>query len=169
MKKEPKAVYILENGKYTELSYAEFCCREQACPAYADKLFLPLHGRLMEVSAEDYKEFYRQKNRQRYLDRRSAENGDFSYDMLTTDAFNGEDILTAPADDIVERLSLQRTLEELRRIVRSLPEDERKLIVEHFYSGIPQTELARKYGIHQSNISRRLGRILTKIRKMIEN
>lgn len=50
MKKQPKAVYIIENGGYTELTYEEFCRREQICPLYADKLFLPLYGRLMEVS-----------------------------------------------------------------------------------------------------------------------
>ena len=54
MKKQPKAVYIIENGGYTELTYEEFCRREQICPLYADKLFLPLYGRLMEVSKEDY-------------------------------------------------------------------------------------------------------------------
>ena len=61
MKKQPKAVYIIENGGYTELTYEEFCRREQICPLYADKLFLPLYGRLMEVSKEDYAEFYRDK------------------------------------------------------------------------------------------------------------
>ena len=54
MKKQPKAVYIIENGGYTELTYEEFRRREQICPLYADKLFLPLYGRLMEVSKEDY-------------------------------------------------------------------------------------------------------------------
>ena len=41
MKKQPKAVYIIENGGYTELTYEEFRRREQICPLYADKLFLP--------------------------------------------------------------------------------------------------------------------------------
>ena len=81
MKKQPKAVYIIENGGYTELTYDEFRRREQICPLYADKLFLPLYGRLMEVSKEDYAEFYRAKRRQKYLDERSADNGDFSYEM----------------------------------------------------------------------------------------
>ena len=105
MKKEPKAVYIIEGGRYTELSYEEFCRRKQDCPLYADKLFLPLYGRLMEVSIEDYEEFYRQRNRQIYIDRRSSRNGDVSYDALTTDAFNGEDVLIAELPDICSQLS----------------------------------------------------------------
>ena len=82
MKKQPKAVYIIENGGYTELTYEEFRRREQICPLYADKLFLPLYGRLMEVSKKDYEEYYRAKRRQKYLDERSANNGDFSYDTF---------------------------------------------------------------------------------------
>ena len=95
MKKEPKAVYIIENGGYTELTYEEFRRRVQICPLYADKLFLPLYGSLMEVSKEDYEEYYRQRNRQIYIDRRASRNGDVSYNALTTDEFNGEDILRA--------------------------------------------------------------------------
>lgn len=74
MKKQPKAVYIIENGGYTELTYEEFCRREQICPLYADKLFLPLYGRLMEVSkgkAAEQRAFfskYRTKTNESFFD-----------------------------------------------------------------------------------------------------
>lgn len=38
----------------------------------------------------------------------------------------------------------------------------------YFYDEVPQTELARKYGINQSNISRKIGKILLKIKKLME-
>ena len=116
MKKQPKAVYIIENGGYTELTYEEFCRREQICPLYADKLFLPLYGRLMEVSKEDYAEFYRAKRRQKYLDERSADNGDFSYDMLTTDEFSGEDILIAEQPDVCDAVVESIMTDKLRKV-----------------------------------------------------
>lgn len=168
MKKQPKAVYIIENGKYTELTYDEFRRREQICPLYADKLFLPLYGRLMEVSKEDYAEFYRAKRRQKYLDERSADNGDFSFDSLTTDEFNGEDILVDRQLDICETIVERIMTDKLRKAVCSLRKDEQKLITEHFYEGVSQTELAQKYGVNQSNISRKIGRILVKIKKLME-
>ena len=40
---------------------------------------------MKKQSKADYEEYYRAKRRQKYLDERSAENGDFSYDMLTTE------------------------------------------------------------------------------------
>lgn len=168
MKKQPKAVYIIENGGYTELTYEEFRRREQICPLYADKLFLPLYGRLMEVSKEDYTEFYRAKRRQKYLDERSADNGDFSYDMLTTDEFSGEDILSADKPDVCDIVVETMMTDKLREAVCSLRKDEQKLITEHFYEGVSQTELAQKYGVNQSNISRKIGRILVKIKKLME-
>lgn len=115
MKKEPKAVYIIENGGYTELTYEEFRRREQICPLYADKLLLPLYGRLMEVSKEDYTEFYQAKRRQKYLDERSADNGDFSYDMLTTDEFSGEDILIVEQPDVCDTIVESIMTDKLRK------------------------------------------------------
>lgn len=120
MKKQPKAVYIIENGEYTELTYEEFRRREQICPLYADKLFLPLYGRLMEVSKEDYTEFYRAKRQQKYLDERSADNGDFSYDMLTTDEFSGEDILIAEQPDVCDTVVESIMTDKLRKAILKL-------------------------------------------------
>ena len=78
MKKQPKAVYIIENGGYTELTYEEFCRREQICPLYAD-------------------------------------NGDFSYDMLTTDEFSGEDILIAEQPDVCDAVVESIMTDKLRK------------------------------------------------------
>ena len=123
MKKQPKAVYIIENGGYTELTYEEFRRREQICPLYADKLFLPLYGRLMEVSKEDYMEFYRAKRRQKYLDERSADNGDFSYDMLTTDEFSGEDNSPTIEESILQKAvmtAIMETANQNTEVLRTL-------------------------------------------------
>lgn len=82
MKKQPKAVYIIENGGYTELTYEEFCRREQICPLYADKLFLPLYGRLVLrgrnssydslISSYNFKDYSFSKLRERYYEWNSS-------------------------------------------------------------------------------------------------
>ena len=59
MKYAPKKVFILENGNYKEITYGELKQLEQADKSYMDKFFLPLHGMLIEVSEEAYKEYYR--------------------------------------------------------------------------------------------------------------
>lgn len=75
------------------------------------------YGRLMEVSKEDYTEFYRAKRRQKYLDERSADNGDFSYDMLTTDEFSGEDILIAEQQDVCDTVVESIMTDKLRKAI----------------------------------------------------
>lgn len=168
MKKEPKAVYIIENGEYTELTYEEFRRREQICPLYADKLFLSLYGRLMEVSKEDYEEYYRQRNRQIYIDRRASRNGDVSYNALTTDEFNGEDILIAEQPDVCDTVVESIMTDKLKEAILKLTDEEQLLIYRHYYADIPGTELAEIYGVSQQAISKRITKIRAKLKNLLE-
>ena len=169
MNKQPKAVYIIENGGYTELTYEEFLRREQICPLYADKLFLPLYGSLMEVSKEDYEEYYRQRNRQIYIDRRASRNGDVSYNALSTDEFNGEDILIAEQPDVCDTVVESIMTDKLRKAILKLTDEEQLLIYRHYYADIPGTELAEIYGVSQQAISKKIAKIRAKIKKLLEN
>lgn len=65
MKYAPKKVFILDNGSYMELSYEEFCSLKENDVSYADKFFIPLHGMLMEVTEEIYRDFYKSQRRQK--------------------------------------------------------------------------------------------------------
>ena len=168
MKKEPKAVYIIENGGYTELTYEEFRRREQICPLYADKLFLPLYGSLMEVSKEDYEEYYCQRNRQIYIDRRASRNGDVSYNALTTDEFNGEDILIAEQPDVCDTVVESIMTDKLKEAILKLTDEEQLLIYRHYYADIPGTELAEIYGVSQQAISKRIAKIRVKLKNLLE-
>ena len=168
MKKQPKAVYIIENGGYTELTYEEFRRRVQICPLYADKLFLPLYGSLMEVSKEDYEEYYRQRNRQIYIDRRASRNGDVSYNALTTDEFNGEDILIAEQPDVCDTVVESIMTDKLKEAILKLTDEEQLLIYRHYYADIPSTELAEIYGVSQQAISKRIAKIRVKLKNLLE-
>lgn len=168
MKKQPKAVYIIENGGYTELTYEEFRRRVQICPLYADKLFLPLYGSLMEVSKEDYEEYYRQRNRQIYIDRRASRNGDVSYNALTTDEFNGEDILIAEQPDVCDTVVESIMTDKLKEAILKLTDEEQLLIYRHYYADIPGTEPAEIYGVSQQAISKRIAKIRVKLKNLLE-
>lgn len=67
VKYAPRKVYIKESGGYVELSYTDFCRRRQADKGYMDKLFIPVQGCLLEVVREQYADFYRDRERWRYL------------------------------------------------------------------------------------------------------
>ena len=122
----------------------------------------------MEVSKKDYEEFYRARRRQKYIDERSAENGDFSYDILTTDDFNGEDILIDTSQDIGDAVIHKIMLDKLSSSIILLSDDEQKLIREIFYEGLSERKLAEKYGVSQVAIHKRKNKILDKLKKIIE-
>lgn len=163
---EAKCFIKLENG-FEEITYDELLNRADTDPSYIIKKFIPLHGMLMEVSQEEYSEFYKKQNRQKYLRLRSAKNSDVSIDMLTTDEFNGEDILVDYTQD-VEAMAVKRmVINKLYESIFLLPEHERKLIQEHFYFNISEVKLSEIYGVNQSTISRRIDRIVNKLKKLM--
>lgn len=168
MKYIPKKVFIKEDGKYIELSYQEFSVQCGLVPAYSEKHLIPLHGMLMEVSEDDYRDFYKSNRRQKYLNERSEKNGDFSYDMLTTDDFNGEDILVDSSQDIGEIVTDKIMLDKLRQGLFLLSEDEKKFIFEIFGKRLSERELAAEYGISQAAIHKRKDKILKKLRNWIK-
>ena len=167
METSPEKVFVLENGKYAELSYSEFCYRNELVKTYSSKYFIPVHGMLMEVSEDVYREFYKTKRRQKYLEERSAKNGEFSYDMLTTESFHGEDILCCETADAGEIAVRRIMLDRLRQALLLLTEDEQRLVLEIFGEEQSERALAKKYGISQAAIHKRKDRILKKLRKWI--
>lgn len=169
MKYAPKKVFILEDGEYIELSYQEFCAHSESEVTYSNKYFIPLHGMLMEVDKDAYRDFYKSRRRQKYLEERSEANEDFSYDMLTTDDFNGEAILVDENADVAEMVVRKIMLDKLRQTVLTLSDEEQLLIYRHYYAEISETELASLYGILQQAVSKRIGKIRAKLKKFLEN
>lgn len=168
MKYTPKKVFILDYGSYTELNYEEFCLLKENDVSYADKFFIPLHGMLMEVTVETYRDFYKARRRQKYIDERSVENGDFSYDMLTTADFNGEDILIDTSQEIDEAVIHKIMLDKLHDSLVLLSDDEPKLINALFFINLSERELSAETGIPQKTINDRKHRILIKLKRLLE-
>ena len=170
MKKQTQSkqyqVFILKNGAYVEISYEEFCRTQDT--AFKDTFFISSCGVLMEVSQEFYKEYYRDRRRERYLDELAVEHI-ISYHSLDSEEFCGEDMLVDPNEDVAEIVTRKLMVEKLKSVLPLLTDDERKLIEEHFFMEISQVELSQIYGVNQSNISRKISRILKKLRKFLEN
>lgn len=157
-----------ENG-YEEITYEELLRREEIDPSYKDRKCIPLHGMLMEVSPADYQAFYKERNRQQYIQRQSAANHDISYDMLTTEDRAGEDILRDNAPDITEQVEEHIMLDKLRACLALLPEEDVAIIIALFYQEKTERELAQQYGVSHVTIHNRKQRILKMLKKLLEN
>lgn len=161
----PKKVFIKENDKYIEITYAQFS-KDQS---YENRLFIPLYGMLLEVTKTDYDVYYRGLHRQAYLDTRSFRHRDISYNSFDSEDFNGEDFLVDEMTDVSEQVVLSIMIDKLYKILSDLEDHERTLINMYFFDEISQTDIAKLYGVNQSNISRRILKILKKIKGMMES
>ena len=168
MKYAPKKVFILESGKYKEITYSELQELEQSDKAYAEKFFLPLYGMLMEVTAETYKAYYKDKQRQKYIDERSLLNGDVSYDALDTDDTLGAEVFADTKTDVEATVINKMTVAELRKAFLLLSPDERELIKVLFIDGATERKAAEFYGISQVAIHKRKNKILAKLKDFLE-
>ena len=158
-------VFIQKNGGYIEISYEEFCRTQDTI--FKDSFFISSHGVLMEVTQEFYQDYHKEKNRMEYLERLDAEFS-IDYNFFDTDEFNGEELLIDHDEDVVEQVAKKMMIEKLHSVLPLLDEDEYQLINEHFFLGMSQVELGELYGVNQSNISRKIARILKKLKNFLE-
>ena len=123
---------------------------------------------LMEVPEDAYKAFYKRKRREKYLKDRSKDNGDFSYDMLTTDEFNGEDILVDAVADTQGEAEKNLLLDKLRQGIDSLSGYEQQLLHQLFSQRLSERTIADMYGVSQVAIHKQKARTLAKLKKLLK-
>lgn len=168
MKYAPKKVFILENGKYKEITYSELQKLEQSDKSYAEKFFLPLYGMLMEVTAETYKAYYKDQRRQKYIDERSLLNGDVSYDALDTDETLGAEVFADTKANVEAAVINKMTVAELRKAFLLLSPDERELITAIYIQNLTEREYAKQKGVYHNAVHKRKLRILEKLKKFLD-
>ena len=166
VKYAPRKVYIRESGGYVELSYTEFCrCRESD----QTKLFIPIQGCLLEVVREQYTDFYRDKERWRYLKKLDTKNSLLSLDGFTDSEGKPLDFIADEAADIAETVVNAVMVDRLKAALPLLSDSEQELIQAIFFDGLSEREVGARFGITQSVVNKRKARILRKLRKIIEN
>jgi len=133
VKYAPRKVYIKENSGYVELSYMEFCRRRNADQTYMDKLFIPVQGCLLEVVREQYTDFYRDKERWRYLQKLDTNHSLFSLEGFTDSEGNALDFLVDETVDIAETVVHALMVDRLKAALPLLPDSEQALIREIFF------------------------------------
>ncbi|MEY8313462.1 sigma factor-like helix-turn-helix DNA-binding protein [Oscillospiraceae bacterium 42-9] len=102
MKYAPRKVYIKVSGGYAELTYKDFCRRRQVDQSYMDKLFIPVQGCLLEVMREQYADFYKEKERWRYLQKLDTNHSLLSLEGFTDSEGNVIDFVVDEAVDVAE-------------------------------------------------------------------
>lgn len=123
---------------------------------------------LLEVSQDIYNEFYRDKERERYLRKLDRENKLLSLEALKRDGDGTVDVSLSFSDDIAEKVISDLLPDRLRECISLLTPEERQLIQQHYYDDISEVELGRKYGISQQAVSKRLKKVRAKLKNLLE-
>ncbi len=169
MKYAPRKVYIKENNVYAELSYKDFCYRRQADQSYMDKLFIPVQGCLLEVVREQYADFYKDKERWRYLKKLDTNHKLLSLEGFTDSAGNVIDFVVDEAVDVAETVVHAVMVDRLKAALPLLSGSEQALINAIFFEELSEREVGLRLGITQSVVNKRKAKILAKLRKIMEN
>lgn len=81
-------------------------------------MFIPIQGCLMETDRETYTDFYRDRERQRYLKKLDEKFGLLSIEAFDSEDGNGEDYIPDTDEDIAELVANKIIFEKLHIKVR---------------------------------------------------
>ena len=169
MKYAPRKVYIKENNVYVELSYTDFCRRRQADQSYMDKLFIPVQGCLLEVMREQYADFYKEKERWRYLKKQDTNHKLLPLEGFTDSEGNVLDFVVDEAMDVAETVVHAAMVDRLKAAMSLLSDGEQSLINAIFFEELSEREVGLRLGVTQGVVNKRKAKILAKLKKIMEN
>ena len=134
-----------------------------------DKYYIQVKNALVEVTHEVYLAFYRFERQERNQQEKEKRNHVISYDAWDTGERTGQELLTLPDEANVEELTIAAIMsEKLHRCLRLLPEVERNLICEIYFSGKSERELSLASGLSPTAIHKRKKKVLRKLKNLME-
>ena len=124
---------------------------------------------MLEVAREQYTDFYRDKERWRYLQKLDTKNSLLSLDGFKDDEGNALDFIAYESADVKKAVIHAVMLDRLKTALPLLSDSEQALIQAIFFDGLTEREVGFRLGMTQSVINKRKAKILAKLRKIIEN
>ena len=102
MKNEIESVFVIESSGYVEMTYQEFLERRSTDLSYKSRRFILVGKHIMELSEENYRAYYKEKRRVKYVKEREREVGVFSYDALADRGVYGEELIADQEEDVCD-------------------------------------------------------------------
>ncbi len=159
----------LKNGEWKSLTGKEFYkfLKTAECKS---KHFIDFGDYIIEVSKAEYTEWRKEKDHSDYVNENPKGYKFISfYDDAISDFGSGEDVISDESDDIDTVVFEKFRKETLHLALKELDELEYDIIFTLYLSNskLNQSELAKKYGVTQSGISRKKKEILKKLKNLL--
>jgi len=124
---------------------------------------------LVFVDNDTYFNYYKSKRQEKYLEEKDLSHGVVSYDAIDSDEMCGEEMIPDTSENVEDVIATKLMIEKLYECLEMLNVDELWLIINLFYKGKTERQLAANLRCTQPIIHKRKVRILKKLKKLIEN
>lgn len=170
MKDNAKCFIKKADGSYKEITYLELKKKRSEDNTYKLKKFIPVQNMLIEVTSEQYEDFYRDIERGKYLKKKARNYQFISINQLPTQFdVREQNLLTDKNANTEFEAEQKMKIEKLKEALLKLDEDEYKLIKELFFDEKSLRKYAESIGIPFTTIQNRKNRTLEKLRNFIKN
>jgi len=119
------------------------------------------------VREQDYREYYRELERWKYI-RRMEKGKKLSYEQALEDDLPLERFLETEPYSVEAEVEKRILIEHMLSAIELLDEDEKRLIRQLFFDGLTAREIARREGVYHRAIVYRKEKALDKLRKMMK-
>lgn len=169
MKDDDKCFIKVENGTFEEISYKELENRRKRVEEYKNKKFIYIHGMLMEVSEEEYRDYYQEIERNRYAKRVIRKLKPISIEEIKeTMDFRDKDVLKDLKFNIEDEVAKKIQIEQLKIALLELTGKEYEIIKALFYKEDTIREYAKEIGTPFTTIQSQKQKILEKLKKLLK-
>ena len=128
--------------------------------------FINLGHSVMETDEENYRAFYKERRREKYIIEEAIKNGEVSFDALDSTNFdeNAEDIVAVDdSEPLDEKIMRQIMIEKLPEAIATLSEEEKELIKQIYFNHISEREISRRTGTPLTTINNHKKKALKKL------
>lgn len=169
MQENAKCFIKVKKNIYEEITYKELEERRKKSSFYTKKKFIYIHGMLLEVSENEYKDYFKEIERNRYSKKVLQKLGTVSIDKLKNDEnIKHKEIIFDDGKDIEFEIERKMEIEQLKKALMQLPVADYKLIRALFYDEKTLREYAKIMGVSYVAIQHKKMRILKKIKKFLK-
>ena len=134
MEDNAKCFIKIKKGYYEEITYKELNKRRNEDDTYKNKKFIPIQKMLIEVSKEEYQDFYKEIERRKYIKKKSKDFIFISIDEIDEDMEIREKNLLADEKTNVDFEAERKIeIEQLKNALLQLDDEEYKIIKALFY------------------------------------
>lgn len=117
MEDNAKCFIKIRKGYYEEITYKELKERRENDNTYINKKFIPIQKTLIEVSLEEYKDFYKEIERNKYIKKKNKKIKFISIDEISEDMEIREKNILKDKDIDID-FEVERKIEKIIKILK---------------------------------------------------